>query len=471
MQKTALLQGKHEVNPSNIKEALQQATEIEIATIPVYLYTYYSINRVPDQTSIQNELEAMLLKKGMTQQDAEEKALALSARIMVISNKAGALILSVVIEEMLHMSLASNVKQALVGDPELVGKSPSVWPAYLPGHEPPFPINRSKLSLDQLYTFLQIESPKPLLGKDDKPTALPYVTIGEFYQLIEDCITRDFSNPQCYHTDRPQLIPGRAYYAQNDIDTVYYNKYHKPKFENAADSGDLVHVVDQVSALKALETIVTQGEGSKGGNTLNPDGSVNCAGIKPGDYDDKAHEELAHFDKFNQLYCQLQALQEEFKGLFGDDFDVGQYFIYNVPDNPSTSDYPETVQKVSTLTNAVYSYLYVMTQACYRADANTQYEIFMFGIHKSMMWILGSLCSMMPSFKYIGHDGREYEAAPTFEEYTFSAASTPKAQIIQLFNEAVAVYDGVAYLKERIEDLPNVPLEGYLEKTEQALMA
>lgn len=466
-----LLAGEGKVTPQNLELALQQAIEIEIATIPVYLYTYYSVNRTPDQDSITNTLKQAFLAKGMTEQEAATKALNLSARIMVVANKAGAAIISVVIEEMLHMSLSSNVKQALFGNPELVGKSPEIWPAYLAGHEPPFPINRAKLSRDQLYTFLEIESPKPL-GRDVvKSTAIEYVTIGEFYDQIEKCISADFADDSCYDVERPQLVPGRGYYAQNDIDTVFYNKQHKPKFENADDSGDLVHVVDKDSALKALQTIVEQGEGHQSSRGLEPGGGVCCKPFTAADYDDPKGEELAHFDKFNQLWCMLKHLEEEFEREFDGEIDPKSLFIYDLPLNPSVSDYPDAIQKVAVLTNAVYSYLYVMTQACYRADKNTQYEIFMFGIHKSMMWILGSLCGELPGMTYVGSDGKQYNAAPTFEEYSFSAASSPKSQIIELFETAVAAAPGIAYMKQRVYDLPNVPLEGYLQQSGQSLMS
>jgi len=468
-----------EVTPENFSEAMQQAIEIEIATIPVYLFTYYSINRTPDQNHIGQIIKTQLLSKEKkpgvlyTQQEVDTIAKELSAKIMVFANKAGASILSVVIEEMLHMSLSSNVKQALAGKPQLVNKVPPVWPAYLPGHEPSFPINRAKLSFDQLYTFMQIESPNKLLEANKKGSPLPYTTIGQFYGFIEDCIKKYFKGAESYDSRRPQLVPKMGYYAQNDIDTLYYNKEHKPKFENAEDSGDLIHVIDQASALKSLNEIVEQGEGHHGPGFKVVGGKdcVDCQRFGEGAYDDKKRSELAHFDKFNQLWCEMQQLDDEFKHYLGDDLDPKTLFINNFETNPNTADYPDIIQKVSNLTNAVSSYLYVMTEACYSAEQNTQYEIFMFGIHKSMMWILGSLCGELPNMNYIGKDGLQYQAAPTVENYVFSASSSPKAQIIDLFNIAASAYPNISYLKDRIYDLPNVPLEGYLAKSEQAILA
>jgi hypothetical protein len=148
-----------------------------------------------------------------------------------------------------------------------------------------------------------------------------------------------------------------------------------------------------------------------------------------------------------------------------------------VPTNPTTAGYPSvgvtaadgnnypagTLQAVSTLLNAVYTYLFVMTEGCYRKAAgdNTQYEIFMFGIHKSMIFILDALCGEIKAFSYF-LNGQIYTAAPTFENYPFGLKtnpnSSPKAQLVSLYNSAVAWYPGISYLGQRINDLPDVPL-------------
>jgi hypothetical protein len=111
-----------------LAQALQQAVEIEMATIPIYLYTYYSIIRNPNQDQIQADYTNAFIDNGMSPGVAAQAALEKSAAVMVFANKAGATIMSVVIEEMLHMSLASNLHRALVGMPDLVGISPTVWP-------------------------------------------------------------------------------------------------------------------------------------------------------------------------------------------------------------------------------------------------------------------------------------------------------------------------------------------------------
>ncbi|WP_420574788.1 ferritin-like domain-containing protein [Kordia sp.] len=487
------------VTKSNLKQAMQQAIEIEIATIPVYLYTYYSINRTPNQSDIESQIlsdmKATQKGKKKKRNDAELQAAAkqLALDIMVFANKAGALIMSVAVEEMLHMSLSSNIKNALKppygGIPQLVGKTPKVWPAYLPGHVPAFEINRGKLSLEQLHAFLLIESPLPFnVDKVEKGQAIEYTTIGEYYDLIIKCIKEELKDSD-FNGDAPQLLPEKGYYAQNNIDTVYYDENHKPQFPNEEDSGGLVHVKGKDSAIHAMNEIIEQGEGKPEtievdvdgkpvfkfdipSDHLTPDGTVVCplfpfdSGIvDPSDYDDKDRKELSHFDKFLEVYCTIKRKNHELNTFLNTkDFDFTKYFVKDLPTNPSTANYPKAIQDVSNLTNAVYTYIFVMAEACYKTAGHKQYEIFMFGIHKSMIWILNMLSMTMAGLSYTDSNGEKQSVSATFEDYTFSNASSPKSQIIDLAGIAMASSNGIVSqgMLDRIKDLPDVPVEAYL---------
>lgn len=478
-----------DVTPKNLKQAMQQAIEIEIATIPVYLYTYYSIQRTPKQDKLIPLILPDLIASQVGVEDPipeellTKMAQELALEIVVFANKAGALILSVAVEEMLHMSLSSNIKNALGelgGLPDLVGKTPKTWPAYLPGHVPAFPINRAKLTLDQLRTFLLIETPLPFTDNDGvKGKAIDYQTIGQYYGKIIDCIQNDLKDSD-FNPDAPQLISGRGVYAQNNIDTVYYNKKHQAQFTNANDSGGLIHVVDRASAIAAMNEIVEQGEGAshktpKGkkivGDHLTPDGQVICPiapvggkGTNTNDFDDKDKKELSHFDKFLEVYCGISRINARINGeLTSTDFDITKYFVTNLPTNPLTVNYPAKIQKISNLTNAIYTYIFVMSEACYKTAGHKQYEIFMFGIHKSMIWVLSGLCGTMAGMSYYNADGKQAVSA-TFEDYDFAMSSSPKSQIIELATIANTALPGVISqgVIDNINDLPDVPLESYL---------
>jgi hypothetical protein len=81
----------------------------------------------------------------------------------------------------------------------------------------------------------------------------------------------------------------------------------------------------------------------------------------------------------------------------------------------------------------------------------------MFGIHKSMIFILDAICGDIQGLTYF-LNGQYYNAAPTFENYPFGLLSSPKSQLIELYKTAVALYPTISYLGPRINDLPDVPL-------------
>lgn len=150
-----------EVKPENrlalLKQTLQQAVELEFATIPVYLMALWSIkdNLHPAARSIRN----------------------------------------VVQEEMLHLSLASNMLAAIGGRPSLYnpGERGLRFPARLPGDVHPELILRlSGLTDDALDDFLEIELPQgeisiePYQGKYKHSHGTNHsATIGALYDAIQ----------------------------------------------------------------------------------------------------------------------------------------------------------------------------------------------------------------------------------------------------------------------------------------------
>ena len=137
--------------------ALQQAIELEHATIPPYLYALYSLD--PSNSEI------------------------------------AAILQSVVAEEMLHMTLASNVLNALGGSPAVDR------PGFIPKYPGPLPggvqgeltVHLAPFSMAQLEAFLQIEEPEdPLRFRSFTvmETLPDEITIGEFYTAILHAIKR-----------------------------------------------------------------------------------------------------------------------------------------------------------------------------------------------------------------------------------------------------------------------------------------
>src|SRR4051812_24272879 len=129
----------------SLRDHLQWAIELEHFTIPPYLCALYSLD--PDRNA-----------------DAAE------------------VIVSVVIEEMLHLTLAANLLNAVDGSPRI--DTPRLlrpYPRPLPHSEVSFEVPRARFTPESLEVFLKIERPAP-------PAALPegdqYESIGQFYDAI-----------------------------------------------------------------------------------------------------------------------------------------------------------------------------------------------------------------------------------------------------------------------------------------------
>lgn len=183
--------------------ALQHAIELEHATIPPYLYALYSI--VPGKNVASSEI-----------------------------------IESVVVEEMLHLTLAANVLNALGGSPVL--DSPEFIPSYpgpLPGAvEGGLTVGLAPCSVKQVTdVFMVIEQPERQL---DFPVTVAAemeepLTIGRFYRRVEDSI-KTLGDSAFSPAPRNQIGPD-----QMDHSIV---------------------VTDVASASRAIETIIEQGEGT-----------------------------------------------------------------------------------------------------------------------------------------------------------------------------------------------------------------
>lgn len=446
-----------EVTKDNIEEVMQQAIALELATIPTYLSTYYSINRAQDQDKLYAKIHAQLSKSGVrSEAEIDELAQELKLDVLVYSNKSAALIMSVVIEEMLHLALACNVKQAVCQvPPDLMGIGKAIiFPTELDGHIPEFPINAAKLSLKQLTTFLQIESPEPFVDPyADKQllNIIDYQTIGRLYEMIIACVKKDFPGP--YH-HRPQLLPPenpkrpRPFYSQNSMNTVHYDRDHNPQFANGNDSGGLVGVHDAHSAIEALERIVEQGEGKSkdkqhiliwGPNKMPVPMDVVDGKVEfwEGDYDDTG-KEVAHFAKFLEAYSLGGYYQQKFRNIQGLD-DFFSYFVYDTDANPKTADYiasgNQALALCSQLGNAVFAYILLMIETCYYKDESTQYDLFIYGIHKSMIWLLSGVGNQINQYTYT-KGNQAYKGALTFEPFSFEQSFLrPKAQIMSLVDQ------------------------------------
>jgi hypothetical protein len=237
----------HSTHIKTIKDLhryLHLAMQLEHATIPPYLLALYSIH--PGS-----------------------------------NNDAAHILRVVVVEEMLHLTLAANILNAVGGTPDL--SAPDFVPQYptpLPDGETDFKVDLQRFSKEAIETFLKIErprkapdesarllrrsGPRSLLNRGLGDPELHYYSIGEFYEEIGRGLRH--LNETLGHE---KLFTGSA---AKQVSSEYYY----------SGGGELFPVHDLDTAIAAIELISGQGEGLGG------------------DIYDNEHE-LAHYYRFDQL--------------------------------------------------------------------------------------------------------------------------------------------------------------------------
>ncbi len=408
----------------DLKLHLQTAIDVELSTIPIYLYTYYSIKRVPS-------VDSFPVEKGK--------------QIATLANKAGGLIMSVAVEEMLHLSLASNILKSIGGTPQIYGRSPKKYPTNLEHHATGFNAELSKLSEAQLEMFMGIEKPEE---PGSEAQGDNWDTIGQFYQYISNLVDQTVDSHYIGNADY-QLADGRGYYAPNNVDTVYptdafyLRESPNPKcpsqlgskqanYPNADDSGGLREINCKADALAAIQEISHQGEGFVNDPTH--------------EYDDPKHLEESHWFKYKTLFEALgeMGLSEEDK----------KTFIYNFPNNPKVSDFDKEFQPILTLCDAVYSYLLWMTEISFTLKGSAQSSMFYIGMHKGMIFILDKLIGAVRETNTNGKP----QLAPCFQNYNFTSMVTAKQELVSLCEEVLKdkTFELSPNIYQRIKDLPDV---------------
>src|SRR3569833_1345687 len=152
----------------DLHDLVQKAIELEHATIPAYLAAYFT------------------LKLGTTQ-------------------TVGEIIRSVVVEEMLHMTIASNLLIAIGGDPVIN------QPGFIPVYPGPLPMNIGDLivpiarcSIELVRdVFMKIEEPDdviPIKAEAADAQGGEFATIGAFYEALD--AKRKQLGPAAFKPDR-----------------------------------------------------------------------------------------------------------------------------------------------------------------------------------------------------------------------------------------------------------------------------
>jgi hypothetical protein len=261
----------------DLRRHLQIALQLEHATLPPYFCALYSIVPGTNQESIN-------------------------------------VIKSVLFEEMLHMTLAANLLNAIGGapavdDPEFIAD----YPTPLPHSDNSFLVSLRLFSPEAIEMFMRIEKPE---DSDARAEAEGYETIGQFYCSLEDgfkalCATLGEKAVFCGDPAR-QITPDMLSF-----------------------KGDrhVVPVFDLASALVAIDEIEEQGEGLKHAEVWDGDRDM----FHPD------RDEVAHYFRFAEIVqgCSYQRGDTPQSGPTGDAFAVDWSGVYPMRENPRTEDYPE----------------------------------------------------------------------------------------------------------------------------------
>ena len=263
----------------SLRSHLQTALELEHCTIPPYLCSLYSIKEGSNQLASQ-------------------------------------IIRSVVMEEMLHMTLVSNLLNSIGGKPSI--NHPQfipVYPGYMPKSSKSFIVPLMKFCRQAVEVFLKIEKPEKVGAK---PEGDYYHSIGQFYKAIEagfERLDRDRKINLFCGKPENQLLP----------DTWYYG------------AGKVVEVTDLESAKLAITEISEQGEGLSDS-------------IADGDHRLFQQQiEVAHYYRFNEIYLGRQYTEDDTpqSGPSGPELPVNWNAVYDMRPNPKVSqylDYPEILE-------------------------------------------------------------------------------------------------------------------------------
>jgi hypothetical protein len=262
-----------ETGLKKLHKLLQDALEVEHATIPPYFTAWLSI-------------------------------------MDGFNREAKDIIRSVFTEEMLHLTLAANILNAVGGHPDLVHKNfVPRYPHKLPHSDGDFEVSIEKFSKEALETFKKIERPETLHAK---PTGNRFHTIGQFYAAIGKLL-----DDLCEEYGDKKIFTGKKHLQIQPAD--YYG------------SGSIVVVTNRKTAHEAIATIADQGEGSHH-SIFDDDHNI---------FGDSDGKELAHYYRFNEIYKEKHYTEKDThkSGPTGSKFEVDYKGVYPIIKNVDRRDY------------------------------------------------------------------------------------------------------------------------------------
>jgi hypothetical protein len=276
---------------------LQKAIGVEFGTLPPYLYALYSIRPGTNPQAVHR-------------------------------------IKSVALQEMIHMCMVSNILNSLGANPVL---RPQVYPGPLPGDigpdGTPLRLHLYPFSRQAMEQAMEIEQPENPPDFPEKPLGMVEVnravTIGKFYEAL-DCFLSTL--PACDWTaGRNQIV------------------------DNQFFPGRLFAVNNYEDAHNAIQEIVSEGEGTIEGTTVNPL-----------DFQD----EVAHYFRVGEIYHDkvLTKADNPLGYVWGPDrLGVDWSGVYPAISDPGLHDFSGESPEAQAAQNACDSSFSAMVNALQRA--------------------------------------------------------------------------------------------------------
>jgi hypothetical protein len=218
---------------------------------------------------------------------------------------------SVMLEEMLHLTLAANLLNAVGGKPSLMHRDfVPRYPHRLPHSGNRFEVSIERFSRAALETFLKIERPE---AKGAKPEPGHFHTIGQFYAAIDAAIDQlcdRLGEHRVFRGDPGRQIRPRDYYG----------------------AGRIIEVTDRDTAHRAIAEIVEQGEGAHHG-IFDRDHRILGEG---------GGQEVAHYYRYMEILRGRRYTRHDTarSGPTGGRLPVDYRAVYPIRANAKAGDYP-----------------------------------------------------------------------------------------------------------------------------------
>lgn len=299
---------------------------------------------------------------------------------------------SVMMEEMLHLSLAGNLLSAIGGRAAFTAENIPSFPLTLKFEgksfkDREFEANLAPFSPDNIEIFAEIELPEGWRERPEFEVALkldvPGYTIGEFYDEIAKRLAS-----LCESYGQTAVFNGNP---EHQLGLNYY----------WGAGGSPIVINDLESARQAIQVIVTQGEG-----------------IRHEVYDDDHDyfgqpEQVAHFFRFREIQFgrHYQSGDNPRQPPTGPAFEVDYSEVYPIKANPKSTDYlaDPVMSTLNDEFNRLYSLMLYQIAEALNGASGAMYTAILNSMHDMTATALQMVATP------IANDPEGRNGAPSFE--------------------------------------------------------